>query len=251
LYNLAMKNISGIILAGGKSSRYGQAQYKFLVEYQGKPLITKIIGAIQNVVGKIVIVISPHDCQTKQILSNFNNIEYVIQDRPLGTGHALLSTHSIFENTDRTLLVTYADKPLVTTATFKKLVDQHIQNNADITIATTILPNPGSKGRVIRIDGRFAGVIEAKDADETTLQIKEVNAGFIVCESRSIYNELRKIKNNNAAGEYYLTDVYAEYIKDGLKVHTVEIPAEESCDINTIEEFKRIEEWIKTVRTKV
>ncbi|HOK79243.1 MAG TPA: NTP transferase domain-containing protein [bacterium] len=243
-----MKTVSGIVLAGGKSSRYKEKKHKFLTEYQGKPLIVKIIEAIQPVVNKIVVVVGPYHNETKKVLGKFDGIEYVIQEIPLGTGHALLTTSRIFENSDYTLLVTYADKPLITTSTFSNLVDQHIKNHADITIATAILPNPGSKGRVVRIDGKFAGVVEAKDADEKILQIKEVNAGFIVCESNSIYQELRKIKNNNAAGEYYLTDVYEEYLKDGLKIHTVEIPPEESCDINTYEELKKIEEWIKVVK---
>ncbi|MGB9642979.1 MAG: NTP transferase domain-containing protein [Candidatus Ratteibacteria bacterium] len=245
-----MKTISGIVLAGGKSSRYREKKHKILTEYQGKPLIVKIIETIQPVVNKIVVVVGPDNDETKKVLRSFDGIEYVIQEKPLGTGHALLTTSRIFENLDCTLLVTYADKPLVTTSTFRNLVDQHIKNCADITIATAILPNPGSKGRVIRVDGKFTKVIEAKDADEKTLQIKEVNAGFIVCESDSIYQELRKINNNNAAGEFYLTDVYAEYLKDGLKIHTIKIPPEESCDINTYEELKKIEEWIKIVRTK-
>ncbi|MCM8821286.1 MAG: NTP transferase domain-containing protein [Candidatus Omnitrophica bacterium] len=243
-----MKKIAGIVLAGGKSSRYGLNKHKFLIHYQGKPLITIIIEAIQPVVDRIVILTGPENSEIKQTLINFSFIEYAIQHKPLGTGHALLCTDYIFEKTQTTILVSYADKPLITTKTLKNLIDSHIKNNADITVATAILANPGSKGRIIRINGRFSKVVEAKDADEEILKINEVNAGFIVCESESIYRELRKITNNNASGEYYLTDVYAEYLKDGLKINLVEIPPEESCDINTIAEFKRVEKWIKTVK---
>jgi len=243
-----MKNIAGIILAGGKGSRYSSTKHKFLIEYQGKPLIIKIVEAIKPVVEKIVVVTCPDNSDIKRTLRNFPDIEYVIQEQPLGTGHALLSTQQAFENTETTILVSYADKPLITTDTFKKLLDEHKKNNADITIATAILPIPGSKGRIIRIDGKFAKVVEAKDADKETLAIKEVNAGFIVCGSGSIYKELRKISNNNAAGEYYLTDVYAEYVKDNLKVHLVQIPPEESCDINSVEEFEGIDQWIRKER---
>ncbi|MCX7704813.1 MAG: UDP-N-acetylglucosamine pyrophosphorylase, partial [bacterium] len=142
----------------------------------------------------------------------------------------------------------YADKPLITTKTLACLLNEHLKHSADITIATAVLSDPGSKGRIVRINGKFAGVVEVRDANKKILKIKEVNAGFLVCESKTIYRELRKINNNNAAREYYLTDVYAEYLKDGLKIHTVEIPPEESCDINTVEEFKGIEEWIKKVK---
>lgn len=248
VYNFAMKNITGIILAGGKSSRYGLKKQKFLVEYQGKPIIVRIVEAIKPVVDEIIVVTGPENSEIKQVLSHFNNIKYAIQKEPLGTGHALLCVENCFKEMDKTLLVTFADKPLVTTETFKKLIEFHIKNRADITIATAILPNPGSKGRIIRKNGKFERVVEARDADESILNIKEVNAGFIVCQSGSIFNQLRKIKNENAAGEYYLTDVYAEFVKDGMRIQTVEIPAEESCDINTVEELKRIEQWIHSVK---
>ncbi|MCM8816204.1 MAG: NTP transferase domain-containing protein [Candidatus Omnitrophica bacterium] len=243
-----MRNIVGIILAGGKGSRYKFGQYKFLSEYKGKFLLVRIIEEMLPNVQRIAIVTPPENSEIKNILKDYPDIEYVIQKKPLGTGHALLSTDFLFENTRATLLVSYADKPLITAKTFKNLIDQHIQNSADITIATAILPFPGSKGRIIRVNGKFAGVVEVKDATEEILKIKEVNAGFIVCESETVYKELRKIKNNNAAGEYYLTDVYTEYLKDGLKIHTVKIPPEESCDINTVEELTRIEEWINLVK---
>ena len=243
-----MKKFAGVVLAGGKGSRYEENKRKLLIEYQGKPLIVRVIEAIKPLVEKIVVVTGIENSEIKQVLKSFSSIEYAIQQQPLGTGHALLCTDYLFEKTQTTILVSYADKPLITTKTLKNLIDSHIKNNADITVATAILVNPGSKGRIIRINGRFSKVVEAKDADEEILKINEVNAGFIVCESDSIYRELRKVTNNNAAGEYYLTDVYAVYLKDGLKVNLVEIPPEESCDINTVEEFEEIEKWIKAAK---
>ncbi|HPC28966.1 MAG TPA: NTP transferase domain-containing protein [Candidatus Ratteibacteria bacterium] len=242
------KKIVGIILAGGRSSRYAKKYHKFLDNFSGKPMIVRTLEAIAPVVDQIVVVTGTDNSEIKQTLKEFQNIQYAIQKQPLGTGHALLSTDYLFENADFTLIVSYADKPLVTTRTFKLLVDQHIKNCAEITIATALLPIPGSKGRIIRKNGKFVDVVETKDADSEILKINEVNAGFIVCETRSIYKELRKINNNNATNEYYLTAVYAEYIKDGFNINTVEIPPEESCDINTISELKNINQWIMTVR---
>lgn len=243
-----MKNIVGVILAGGKSSRYGLKKHKFLDEYRGKPIIVRVIEALSPNVKKMIVVTPPVNSDIKETLKEFPDLEYVIQKMPLGTGHALLSTDYLLENTKTTMIVSYADKPLITAGTLKHLLDEHIKNFADITIATAVLQIPGSKGRILRINGEFTGVIEAKDANEEILKINEVNAGFIICESDNIYRELRKIKNNNVAHEYYLTDVYTEYLKDGLKIHTVKIPPEESCDINTINEFTGIEEWIKSVK---
>jgi len=242
------KKIAGIILAGGRSSRYGKKYHKFLDSFSGKPMMVRTLEAMIPVVEQIVVVTGTDNSEIKKTLNKFQNIRYAIQEQPLGTGHALLSTDYLFENTDFTLIVSYADKPLITTRTFKLLVDQHIKRGAEITIATALLPIPGSKGRIIRKNGKFVDVIEAKDAVSEVLKIKEVNAGFIVCEARSIYKELRKINNDNATKEYYLTAVYTEYIKDGFNINTVEIPPEESCDINTISELKNIDQWIMSVR---
>ncbi|HPP66386.1 MAG TPA: NTP transferase domain-containing protein [bacterium] len=242
------KKIAGIILAGGKSSRYGKKCHKFLDSFSGKPLIIRTLEAIKPVVDWIIVVTGTDNTEIKEALKEFPNLTYVIQKQPLGTGNALLSTDYLFENTDYTLLVSYADKPLITSKTFRKLIDRHIKSEAEITIATAILSLPGSKGRIIREKGKFARVIEAKDADPEILKIKEVNAGFLVCEAHSIYRELRKINNNNASKEYYLTDVYTEYIKDGLDICTVRIPPEESCDINTLSELQNINQWIMTVK---
>lgn len=244
------KKVAGIILAGGKSTRYSEKQHKFMSIFRGKPLLVRVLNAIIPIVDLTVIVTNPNNSEIKESLKEFQNIRYAIQKQPLGTGHALLCTDYIFENTDYTLMISYSDKPLISTRTFKKLVAQHIKTESDITIATAVLPVPGNKGRVIRKNGKFVKVVEAKDADQKTLKIKEVNAGFLVCEARSIYKQLRKINNNNISKEYYLTDVYAEYLKDGLRIHTVRIPPEESCDINTISELKNINQWIMSVRKK-
>lgn len=234
------RTIYGVILAGGRSSRYRGNRFKFLDMYRGMPIILHIVNAIAPVVDQIIVVTGPENDATKRALASKPDIRYVIQEEPLGTGHALLVTREQLEHTAGIILMSYADKPLITRETLSALVEHHIRTNSELTIATAILEGPSSKGRVIRHEGKFVDIVEAKDADETTLAIREVNAGFIVCNTATIYERLLRLDRNNASGEYYLTSVFREFVADDLPVSTFQIPPHESCDINTDRELKEL-----------
>ena len=205
-----------------------------------------MVESLEPMVDEIVIVTSPDNYEVKKILQDYK-ISYVIQDEPLGTGHALLCTASLSEGKDSVLLVCYADKPLITRSTLSVLLKEHIESKAEVTVAVTNLPDPGSKGRIIRENGKFLDIIEAKDADEEIRKIKEVNTGFLVCSAGTIYDKLRRLGNNNVQREFYLTKVCREFIKDDFFVHTVKIPPLESFDVNTIIQLDNIEEWISKI----
>jgi len=235
-----------VILAGGKSSRYHRLRHKFLDLYEGKEIILHVVESLEPMVDEMVIVTAPDNYEVKKILQDYE-IVYVVQDEPLGTGHALLCATSLFEGKDTVLLVCYADKPLITRNTLSVLLKEHRESDAEVTVAVTNLPEPGSKGRIIRENGKFFDIIEAKDAGEEILKIKEVNTGFLVCFAGTIYDKLKKLGNNNVKKEYYLTKVYREFIKDGFFVHTVKIPPLENFDVNTVLQLDNIEEWISKI----
>ncbi|MCD6220156.1 NTP transferase domain-containing protein [Candidatus Calescamantes bacterium] len=236
--------VIGVVLAGGKSSRYHRLKHKYLDIYKGEEIIKHVLKAMKPLVEEIVVVVGPHHEEVREVLQDFNPpLKFAIQESPLGTGHALLSTAPLLENKDAILLVSFADKPLITSSTLSLLLTEHLRSKAEITLTTAILPEPGSKGRIIRKDGKFVDIVEAKDADEEIKKVKEVHAGYLCCYTRSIYERLRRLDNKNAAGEYYLTKVYQEFIIDGLSVHTVEIPGRESYDINAVHHLDNIQEW--------
>ncbi len=237
-------SVIGIVLAGGRSSRYHRLKHKFLDIYRGEEIIKHVLRAMKPLVEEIVIVVGPEHEEVREVLEGFEvPINFAIQESPLGTGHALLSTAPLLEKRNAILLMSFADKPLITSSTFSVLLTEHIQSKAEITFAVASLPDPGSKGRIIRKEGKFIDIVEAKDAGEDIKHIKEVHAGYLCCYTRSIYERLRRLDNNNAAGEYYLTKVYREFINDGLPLHTVEIPGRESYDINAVHQLDNIQEW--------
>ena len=248
-FPMVKKPVYGVILAGGKSSRYHRLRHKFLDLYQGKEIILHVYEAMKPLVEKVVIVVGKEHEEVRRIFRGKKEIVFCIQETPLGTGHALLSTAPYLEGKDVVMLVSFADKPLITTSTLKKLVDTHLSSGAEITFATAVLPDPGTKGRIIRKDGVFVDIVEYKDADENIKKIKEVHAGYLCCYSRSIFRELRKLDNNNAQKEYYLTKVYSKFLQNGFQVKTVEIPGVESYDVNYVHQLDNIEKWKEIFRS--
>jgi len=242
----------GVILAAGKGSRYDKECHKLLDKYENREIILHVVGAMSPFVDYIAVVVAPGHEKIKRVLQNYGNVKYVVQEEPLGTGHALLCTKEALEGKVGDVLVSYGDKPLVTEKTFATLVDSHLNSKADITLATAILPDGGSqdlaggKGRIIRQEGRFKDVIEVRDASEDIKKIKEVHAGFLCAKSKHLYEELAKLDRSNKAAEYYLTKVYSLYLEDNLPVNTVEIEAKESYDVNTVQQLAEIRRLFRT-----
>ena len=245
---LMRKEVYGVILAGGKSSRYHRLHHKYLDIYKGKEIILHVFEAISPVVDRVILVVGKDNRDVKALFKGKDNILYAVQEEPLGTGHALLSTADYLENRDAIIVVSFADKPLVTTHTFSLLLEKHLQSGAEITFAVAHLPDPGKKGRIIRKNGKFVDIVEYLDADEETRKIKEIHAGYLCCYSRSIFKMLRLLDNQNAQGEYYLTKVYSLFLKNGYKVETVEISPEESYDINTVSQLENLDKWREKIR---
>ncbi|MFC2075940.1 NTP transferase domain-containing protein [candidate division KSB1 bacterium] len=230
----------GVILAGGKWRRFNSKTTKVMARYQGKELIRIVIDAMQPLVTEIIIIVPPDDDLLRRALADYDNIRLAIQPKPLGTGHALLTAQQVLQDRNETLLISFADKPLVTTSTFEKLIRGHVAAGHQISFTTAILDDPAQKGRIIRHDGVFQTIVEYKDADEKISQIKEINGGFICAESAELFVRLRRLGRDNAADEYYLSKVFDEYIKDNLPVGIVRVDGLETADINTIEQLENL-----------
>ena len=119
---------------------------------------------------------------------------------------------------DGNVLITCGDTPLLTTKTLKELISYHAENNADLTVMTTLFENPTGYGRIIRENNEVVGIIEQKDATEAQKEIKEVNTGVYLLDWNKIKQAFCELKNNNAQGEYYLTDIVKWAKEKSLKV---------------------------------
>ena len=219
----------GIVLAGGKSSRFKHEKSKFEYEFKGKPIVKRVVDALQPCVSKVFVVVGENEENIRNILGN--EVEYVKQNEPLGTGHALLQCDG---EVDEEFILCYADKPLVTEDTFNRL-----KKEKNIVIATIVAKDPLKRGRILRKDGKFNGIREFKDATDEEKEIKEVNAGIYKFDLK-VFDYLKRIKNDNASKEYYLTDVFDFYLKDKVKIELFNVSEEEGFDVNTLEEIEMI-----------
>jgi len=205
------KETRAIILAAGKGTRMVSAKPKVLHEIFSKPLLGWVIEAIQRLSAETqCVVVIGHGAEDVDLYLN-ENYKYVrttLQKEQLGTGHAVAQAAPMLADFRGNIIITCGDTPLISTRTLRNLVKYHEENNSDLTVLTAEMDDPTGYGRIIRnFNNEIIKIIEEKDASESNKQIKEVNAGIYCLNWEKIRHAFGELKNNNAQGEYYLTDI--------------------------------------------
>ncbi|HAU06353.1 MAG TPA: UDP-N-acetylglucosamine diphosphorylase/glucosamine-1-phosphate N-acetyltransferase [Gammaproteobacteria bacterium] len=231
-----------IILAAGKGSRMKSSKAKVMHKLAGKPLLQHVIDAAQYIAPEVLTVVVGSGSEQVAPLLADNGIEAVLQTQQLGTGHAVKQAKASFANTDHTIVL-YGDVPLITSQTLQKLVAG--ADKQSMTILTTFLDNPQGYGRIVRdLDDKVSRIVEQKDADEIIQQIKEVNTGILLLPSHWLSHAIEKLDNNNAQGEYYLTDLVARAVADKLTINTVTATAPvEVAGVNDRQQLAQLERY--------
>lgn len=207
-----------IILAAGKGTRMKSALPKVLHQICGKAMVQIILDNIQAAnIGKSYIVIGHGAEKVKEVLGNEH--QYAVQEPQLGTGHCVMQAiPQIPDDTDGVLVVC-GDTPLLKSETLKMLKDNFVKTGAACTILTAIMENPTGYGRIIRDDdNNIIAIVEEKDANEQQKQIKEVNTGTYFFNYQLLKEALDNITNDNAQGEYYLTDTLSYLNQKGFSI---------------------------------
>lgn len=174
---------------------------------------------------------------------------YAIQTEQLGTGHAVNSARQLAENQADHILVLYGDHPYVSAETIKNLAEMHIQSDGVLTIATVNVPNFDDWranffdfGRIIRNkSGQIVKIIEKKDATDVERQITEVNPAYFCFKAGWLWRHLSKIKNKNAQGEYYLTDLISIAQSQNHAINSISIEPREALGVNIAEQLATLE----------
>lgn len=202
-----MSNRYAVILAAGQGTRMKSKLYKVLHQVCGKPMIRHVIdeaGKIQF--SKTFVVVGHGGAAVRSCVGE--DAECILQPQQLGTAHAVLQTADRLEGLEGTTVVLYGDTPLITHETIEKLIEYREQKQAAAVVLTAVLDNPSGYGRILRdASGRFAGIVEDKDASEQQKQVKEVNTGIYCFDNHLLFELLGQVDNHNAQGEYYLPDV--------------------------------------------
>lgn len=235
-----------VILAAGHGKRMQSEIPKVLSLLHGKPLIGHLLENIKNsgVCEKPTIVVGK---SRELVMSELGaEYEYIIQEEQLGTGHAVLVTEASLEDKAENILVLYGDQPYTTAETIKKIVDTHVQEGNDMTMATVKLPNFDdwrqsfmSHGRITRTaDGKVERIIYGKNLTPEELSITEVDPALFCFKAAWLWPHLKQLKNQNSHNEYYLTDLLSMAVSEHAKLGTVAIDPKAAVGVNTKEHLE-------------
>lgn len=213
-----MNKLSVVILAAGKGTRMYSDLPKVLHKVAGKPMVKHVIDTAKQLSADPIHLIYGHGADLlKERLAN-EPVNWVFQAEQLGTGHAMQQAAPFFKD-DENIVMLYGDAPLITKETLEKLIAAKPENG--IALLTVKLDNPTGYGRIIRENGSVVAIVEQKDANPEQLKITEVNTGVMVSDGASFKKWLARLDNNNAQGEYYMTDVIGLANQDGFQVAAV------------------------------
>jgi len=251
-----MSKMNIVILAAGHGKRMQHELPKPLVPLCGKPIISYLLESIKKsgLCEDPVIVVSPTNIEVfKEHLGEHHR--FILQDKQLGTGHAVRMAQESLSGDSNPIMVLYGDCPWVSAETLQAVYNRLVSNGAVMTMATTIVPDFddwragfASFGRIVRDQSRHgyvSKIVEKKDASPEELEIKEVNPAYMCFKSEWLWSHLEKLGNKNAQEEYYLTDLVKMVVDEGETIYTVQIKLEEAVGINTKEQLALCEALVK------
>ena len=244
---MTKREIGAIILGAGKGTRMKSDLPKVLMPVDNKPMIRHIIDALEELkIKKIVTVIAPDGDAVKREVSPYPTC---IQEKQLGTGHAVLAARDEFRGFTGDVLIIFGDQPLYTTDSMKKLLKKRSEGFSVVCMGFRP-EDPARYGRLIMDGDELKRIVEFKDATDEEKAINFCNSGIMCFDGEKLFSILGSISNENAAQEYYLTDAIEIALRMGLKCSAVECPVEEASAANTLEELALLEELIKKRKNK-
>ncbi len=216
------KKTVGVVLAAGKGKRMKSSFSKMLHEIAGRKIVEYPVDTLKDVgVDEIIVVIGYQGEEISKVLGD--RVKIVDQGEPKGTAHALLTVEPLLEDFDGNILVIHGDMPLIREDTLKELLNFHIKEGNDFTLVTTYVKDYTLHyGRIVRDkNGDIIKIVEEKDATDEERKIFEMNPAVYCFRKEGLFEALKKIRANNAQGEFYLTDILKIYLDMGKKVGNI------------------------------
>lgn len=243
--------MKAIVLAAGKGTRLQSEQCslpKVLRTALGKPLLGYVLDGLRFLAPEDTVLVVGY--RGELVRQAFDAYPYAVQAEQLGTGHAVACAAPALEGYDGPVLVCCGDMPLMGEKTYRAMFDAHEKEGNVCTILAAVCTAELPYGRILRrADGSFDRVVEDKDCTMEQKKIRELNAGVYVFDAKALFAALKGLKNNNAQGEYYLTDVPAILQEQGGRVGVcAACTAEEMLGVNTPEQLLEVEAYLKGER---
>lgn len=215
---MSNSSLSVVILAAGKGTRMYSDLPKVLHPLAGKPMVQHVIDTALKLGAQNVHLVYGHGGDLLKDKLSDQPLNWVLQAEQLGTGHAMQQAAPHFSD-DEDVLMLYGDVPLISEETLQRLLAAKPQGG--IGLLTVKLVDPTGYGRIVRENDNVVGIVEHKDATAEQHKINEINTGILVASGRDLKRWLGKLDNNNAQGEYYITDIIALAHQEGNKIEAV------------------------------
>lgn len=235
-------SFAAVIMAAGKGKRMKSGLPKVLHKLDGRPLIDYVMETALKCGAERVIAVVGR--QRELVMEHIGGgAEFAVQDQQLGTGHAVQMTEPLLRDFPGSVLILSGDVPLLRTETIEHLSEFHRREGNVCTLISCEFEDPSGYGRIIRGGaGEVTAIVEHKDASPEQLKIKEINSGIYLVESKPLFRALESVRNDNAQGEYYLTDIVEYFVEKGFRVGG--LPVEDPYEIagvNSVGELKILE----------
>ncbi len=237
-------DFSVVILAAGLGTRMKSRRAKVLHRAGGQALIERVTSTAARLVApeRIYVVIGHQAEQVRQAVEGLG-VGFIEQKEQLGTGHAVQAARKLLERAAPRMMVLYGDCPLTRAETLQALMQRHVRSGASTTVLTTRVPDPTGYGRIVRgPGGEVQAIVEQKCATPEQQAIQEINSGIYCFETAPLLECLGRLRPDNPAGEYYLTDVVAMLASRHAKVESYQVTdASEVLGINTRVELAEVD----------
>lgn len=234
-----------VILAAGQGKRMKSDLPKVMNVLKGKPLIEHVVRNVElsGVCEKPIVIVNPNHTFVQDYLGD--RAIYVVQEKQLGTGNAASYAAKVLQGKVENIIVLYGDMPFLKAESIKRLSEKHINEQNILTMMTVTVPDFNGKnaplydfGRIIRdTNGKIVKSVELRDATPAEAASLELNPCYYAFNADWFWQEIKNLKNNNAQGEYYLTDLVDRAMNSG-KVSSIPIDSEEAIGINTKEHLE-------------
>jgi UDP-N-acetylglucosamine diphosphorylase/glucosamine-1-phosphate N-acetyltransferase len=217
-------DVAIVILAAGLGTRMKSDKAKVLHDILGRPMISYVVDTARAVAGNNLVLVIGHQAEVvKKTVADQADVHFAYQEEQLGTGHAVMRAIPALSDRTRHVVVLCGDVPLLRRATLQRFVDDHLNQERTLSVLAVELDNPTGYGRIVcDRDGNVKGIVEEADATAEQKAINLVNTGIYCVDRAFLESALRKIRPNNAQGEYYLTDIvgvaHRECVRIGVTI---------------------------------
>lgn len=241
-----MSKIHAVVLAAGQGTRMKSKLYKVLHPVCGKPMVQHVVDTMASMQVQDIVVVVGHGADTVRAKLG-EDVTYALQEEQLGTAHAVSQAAPFLQDKEGTTFLLYGDVPLLSATTLSALLTYHEEQQAAATVLTAVLPDATGYGRIVRNEaGEVLRIVEHKDATEAERAIREINTGIYCYDNRKLWKVLAEVKNDNAQGEYYVTDVVGILREAGEKVVAYEaVDPEETMGVNDRVQLSEAEAYMK------